>query len=54
MTTAVGYASSSHYGIHFGLRRSEAGPIQIKWPSGRVQVIAEPGRSRIVEVEEPK
>lgn len=38
MTTAVGYASSSHFGVHFGLaRESKIDEIEIRWPSGIVQ-----------------
>jgi hypothetical protein len=35
MTTAMGYASSSHAGLHFGLG-DQAGPVTIDvlWPSG--------------------
>jgi hypothetical protein len=54
MTTAVGYASSSHYGIHFGLGKADAGPIEVKWPSGKIQRIAGPGRNRIIEIREPE
>lgn len=35
MTSAVGYASSSHYGIHFGTgTRKQVSQIEIRWPSG--------------------
>ena len=53
MTTSVGYASSSHYGIHFGLGKGDAGPIEIKWPSGKIQRVENPGRNKIVEIREP-
>jgi len=41
MTTAMGYASSSHAGLHFGLG-SQAGPVrvEVQWPSGIRQTIA--------------
>ena len=40
MTTAAGYASSSHAGVHFGLGRA-AGPVtvRVEWPSGVKQVV---------------
>ena len=35
MTTSVGYASSSHFGVHFGTgQRKQVGSIEIRWPSG--------------------
>jgi hypothetical protein len=35
MTTSVGYASSSHLGVHFGTgSRKEVDRIDIQWPSG--------------------
>ena len=39
MTTAAGYASSSHAGAHFGLGTTE-GParVEVEWPSGTRQV----------------
>ena len=46
MTTAAGYASSSHAGAHFGLGQT-AGPVtvRVEWPSGTKQVVE--GVSRI-------
>ena len=40
MTTAMGYASSSHAGLHFGLG-DQAGPmtIDVVWPSGVKQKV---------------
>ena len=29
-------------------------PLEIKWPSGKVQYIENPGRNRIVELREPE
>jgi hypothetical protein len=54
MTTAVGYASSSHYGMHFGLGKGNAGPLEIKWPSGKIQRIPDPGRNKVIELREPE
>ena len=40
MTTAVGYASSSDFGVHFGLGdAAEAARVEIAWPSGATQVL---------------
>ena len=40
MTAAVGYASSSHAGVHFGLGTDATIPrVEIQWPSGVRQVL---------------
>ena len=40
MTTAMGYASSSYGGLHFGLGASAAPvPVEVEWPSGTKQVV---------------
>jgi hypothetical protein len=55
MTTAVGYASSSHYGVHFGLgTTAEADRIEIRWPSGRLQTLTGIAGDRVLEVVEPR
>ena len=53
MTTAAGYASSSHAGAHFGLG-SESGPVrvEIRWPSGIRQVVDGLKVDRVVEITE--
>ena len=54
MTTAVGYASSSHDGVHFGL--GDAGgyvDVEVQWPSGTVQTIRRQGVNQSIEVREP-
>ncbi|MGH8638468.1 MAG: CRTAC1 family protein [Burkholderiales bacterium] len=53
MTTAVGYASSSHAGVHFGLGQT-AGPITIdvQWPSGVKQRVEGVKVNRVVEIRE--
>jgi hypothetical protein len=55
MTTAVGYASSSDFGVHFGLGAA-AGPqkVEIRWPSGVVQVLDSVPVNRVVTVTEPR
>ncbi len=40
MTTSVGYASSSHGPVHFGLgNETTAKLVEIHWPSGIVQTL---------------
>ena len=53
MTTAAGYASSSHAGVHFGVG-STAGPVTVRvdWPSGRKQVVEGVGLNRVIEIKE--
>lgn len=53
VTTAVGYASSSHAGAHFGLgSAAEAPRVEIQWPSGTRQVLEHVKADRVVEVRE--
>jgi hypothetical protein len=55
MTSAVGYASTVLQGVHVGLGAATAAPrIEVRWPSGRTQVVAVPGVDRVVEVTEPE
>ena len=53
MTTAMGYASSSHAGLHFGLG-DEPGPlrVEVQWPSGIRQTIENVEVNRVLEVTE--
>ena len=53
MTTSIGYASSSHAGLHFGLGTSP-GPVrvEIEWPSGTKQVMEDVKVDRVVEIAE--
>jgi hypothetical protein len=54
MTTAVGYASSSHFGVHFGTgQRKEVPRVEILWPSGARQVLHQVRTNQILEVREP-
>ncbi|RPI27990.1 MAG: CRTAC1 family protein [Acidobacteria bacterium] len=53
MTTAVGYASSSHSGVHFGLgdtRKIEK--IEILWPSGIRQTLRDAAVNQVLDVVE--
>lgn len=53
MTTAMGYASSSYAGLHFGLgSSSEPVRIEIEWPSGEKQVVENVKVNQLVEVRE--
>jgi hypothetical protein len=54
MTTSVGYASSSHFGIHFGVgQRTEVESIEIRWPSGIRQVLRNVRTNQVLQVREP-
>jgi hypothetical protein len=53
MTTASGYASSSHAGLHFGLgTASEPVRLEIQWPSGARQVVENVKVNKVVEIRE--
>ena len=55
MTSACGYASSSHFGVHFGLGKREKIPsLEIKWPSGIVQILKGVKTNQILPVREPE
>ena len=53
MTTSVGYASSSHGPVHFGLgAENQAEQVEIRWPSGIVQTLRNVPGDRVLEVKE--
>jgi enediyne biosynthesis protein E4 len=55
MTTSVGYASTSHGGIHFGIGKLEKiEKIELKWPSGAVQVLRDVRGNQALQVREPE
>jgi enediyne biosynthesis protein E4 len=55
VTTAVGYASSSPASVHFGTGKLEKiDRIEIRWPSGGVQVLRNLAANQILEVHEPR
>jgi hypothetical protein len=55
MTTASGYASSSVGPVHFGLGDTHvAEEVEIRWPSGTVQMLKNVAADRIVQVKEPR
>ena len=54
MTTAVGYASSSHDGVHFGLGEADGYvDVEVQWPSGTVQTIRRQSVNQSLAVIEP-
>lgn len=54
MTSSVGYASSSHRPLHFGLGNALTVPeIEIRWPSGTVQRLSDIAANRVLTVSEP-
>jgi len=54
VTTAVGYASSSPSVVHFGTGKLEKiEQIEIRWPSGIVQVLRNVVANQVLEVHEP-
>jgi hypothetical protein len=54
MTTSVGYASSSYGPVHFGLGSADkAESVEIRWPSGTVQVLKDVRADRVLKVKEP-
>jgi hypothetical protein len=53
MTSSVGYASSSHGPVHFGLGgENKAEQVEIRWPSGIVQTLRNIAGDRLLEVRE--
>jgi hypothetical protein len=54
MTSSVGYASSSHFGVHFGTgQRKALDVIEIRWPSGIRQSLRNVATNQVLRVEEP-
>jgi enediyne biosynthesis protein E4 len=54
MSTASGYASSSHAGVHFGLgQATEPVRVTIEWPSGIRQVVENVRPNQVLQVREP-
>jgi hypothetical protein len=53
MTTSVGYASSSHGPVHFGLgTEAKVEHVEIRWPSGIVQRLLNIAADRVLRVKE--
>jgi len=54
VTTATGYASSSDKRVHFGLGSStRIREIELRWPSGQVQVLHDVPADQILKITEP-
>jgi enediyne biosynthesis protein E4 len=54
MTTSIGYASSLHAPLHFGLgAQTTVDRIEVAWPSGVKQVVEQPSVDRVVTIAEP-
>jgi hypothetical protein len=54
-TSASGYASSSHTGVHFGLGTLKRVPeIEIRWPSGRIQKLTGVAVNQTLAITEPE
>jgi hypothetical protein len=55
MTTSVGYASASDFGVHFGLGTTRTvDRIELAWPSGAKQVLEHVTANQVLTVTEPK
>jgi enediyne biosynthesis protein E4 len=53
MTTAIGYASSSHAGLHFGLgTATEVDRLEVQWPSGTRQIVEHVKANQVLEIKE--
>jgi hypothetical protein len=53
MTTASGYSSSSHAGVHFGLGAVRTVRVEVQWPSGIRQTIEQVTTNQTIEIKEP-
>jgi len=54
MTSAMSYASSSHFGVHFGTGKLRlVGKVEIRWPSGTRQVLTNVRTNQVLRVREP-
>ncbi len=54
MTSALSYASSSHFGVHFGTGKLRlVGKVEIRWPSGTRQVLTNVRTNQVLRVREP-
>lgn len=55
MATSVGYASSSHFGVHFGTgQRKTVERIEIRWPTGIHQTLRNVKTNQVLNVREPE
>ncbi len=55
VSTSVGFMSSSDRRVHFGLGKDKVvKTIEIKWPSGKVQVLENVEANQFLKIEEPR
>jgi hypothetical protein len=55
MTTALGYASSADWGVHFGLGKLATVPhIEIRWPRGALQTLTGIAADQVLTVKQPQ
>jgi enediyne biosynthesis protein E4 len=53
MTSAIGYASSSHFGVHFGTgKQKSVEKVEIKWPSGTRQTLTNVRSNQLLRIRE--
>ena len=53
MTSAVGYASSTHGPVHFGTGTAKTlDTVEVRWPSGLVQVLSDVAADQVLTVRE--
>jgi hypothetical protein len=53
MTSAISYASSSHFGVHFGTgKRRRVEKVEIRWPSGMHQILTNVPTNQILRIRE--
>jgi hypothetical protein len=53
-TTAVGYASSASVPVHFGAGKARVlDTVEVRWPSGAVQVLRDVPADQVLTVREP-
>lgn len=53
MSTASGYASSTHAGLHFGLGSpAEVSRVEVQWPSGARQTVENVKTNQVLEIRE--
>ncbi len=53
-TSAGSYLSSSDKRLHFGLGSAETARVEVSWPSGAQQILADVHASQFLEVREPE
>jgi len=53
MTSAVGYASSSHTPVHFGTDKAKEVEVEVIWPSGTRQTLRSVHTNQVLDVREP-